>query len=186
MTQDKDHTPLGKLIDHLGRLKHWADSKYGFFSRFCQFCFVGGTGMVVDLATYALFLAMGVNLMLARASAIWVAMTWNFWLNRRITFSYSRGSGVLQQYVKFVLSCLLGALISWSTAMGLSFGSEFFHERLFLAAIIGIILGTIFNFALSALWVFERKAVSRDGAAKQSDQRNAVSQQSDIKRVQAN
>ncbi len=174
MMQDKNKPWLSQLIDYFKRLKHWADSKYGFYSHFFQFCLVGGTGMVVDLATYALFLHLGINLMLSRAGAIWVAMTWNFWLNRRITFSYSRGAGIFQQYLKFVLYCSLGALMNWSVAVDLSLGSEFFQKHLFLAAIIGIIVGTASNFALSALWVFERKAISPHGAAKESEQTNSI------------
>ena len=64
-----------------------------------QFCFVGATGMMVDLLIYALLLQTGVALPLARALAIFVAIGWNFVFNRRLSFSRSRfGRPIVDQY----------------------------------------------------------------------------------------
>ncbi len=152
---------LKEQVNYLRHLKRLADVKYGAFSRFGQFCVVGTSGAVVDLFTYWVLLSLTVPIMLARAMAIWVAMTWNFWLNRRFTFSYSRRWNAFSQYFRFVATCLLGAVISWSVAMGLTELSGFFKGHVFLAAVCGILVGTICNFLSSLKWVFRRREPAR-------------------------
>jgi dolichol-phosphate mannosyltransferase len=145
-----------KMINYLKKLKHIADLKYGNLSRLAQFCIVGASGMCVDLASYAAFLAVYIPLPLSRALAIWISMTWNFWVNRRVTFSYSRREKPLRQYFKFVSACIVGAIISWSISVGLITFVVFFTQHIFIAAIIGILVGTLSNFLTSLLWVFKK------------------------------
>src|SRR5262245_6904119 len=81
-------------INYLRHLKRLYEFKFGDFARLLQFLIVGGTGMIVDLAFYVLLLSW-LPLGVARGLAIWVAMTWNFWLNRRITFSFARTRAIV-------------------------------------------------------------------------------------------
>jgi dolichol-phosphate mannosyltransferase len=147
---------MAALLELLRSLKRLADQRLGVLSRFVQFCFVGASGMVVDLSVYWGLLKLALALPIARAIAIWIAMTWNYMLNRRLTFSYSRHEGILLQYLRFAGACAVGAVISWSIAVGLVYFS-FFAQHVFIAAIIGIVVGTISNFLISLLWVFHRK-----------------------------
>ena len=149
-------TVLRELVGYVRDLKRLADFKFGALSRFFQFCMVGTSGMVVDLSGYALLLYLKVPLGGARALAIWVAMTWNFFLNRRMTFSDSRDRSAWSQYPRFVASCILGALLSWSVNMLVVTQVSWFGVHLLLAAFIGILVGTISNFLFSHLWVFKR------------------------------
>ncbi len=164
---------LKEQFNYLKHLKRLADHKYGWFSRLFQFCVVGGTGTVVDLATYALLLDLAVHPLTralaasqsaadfmadgARALAIWVAMTWNFFFNRRLTFSHARGESVFQQYWRFVAACSVGALISFAISRFLPRVIGFFHAHLLAAAVVGIVAGLLFNFTLSLKWVFRRR-----------------------------
>jgi len=152
--QSKLH--LKEQLNYLKHLKRLADFKYGNFSRLIQFCLVGSTGMAIDLGTYMFLLNSGIAITLSRGLAIWLAMTWNFWLNRRLTFSYSRPDSVLKQYPRFLASCGTGAFISWSIAVLLPQKVTMFSNHLLLAATIGIAVGTLFNFLLSRYWVFKR------------------------------
>ena len=113
--------------------------------------------MVVDLAMFGILLKTTMSLMLARGSAIWVAMTWNFWANRRLTFSYDRKGNIFRQYFKFVMSCSLGAVISWSLSVSLAQMTPLFSRHPLWAAMIGVIAGTLSNFVLSRWWVFRGK-----------------------------
>lgn len=140
-------------IKHLKRL--W-DFKLGDLSYFFQFCIVGSTGMIVDLFMYSFLLVVEVPLPLARALSIWVAMTWNFWLNRRLTFSYSRKGKILQQYIKFFSTCVLGAIISWSIGVFIPQKADMFADYILPAAVAGICAGTLLNFFLSRSWVFRK------------------------------
>jgi dolichol-phosphate mannosyltransferase len=146
-------------LNYLRHIKRLADFKFGDFSRFSQFCLVGSTGMAVDLIVYSVLLRFSLALTLARAAAIWLAMTWNFWLNRRLTFSYSRRSSVFTQYFRFVASCGVGAVISWTVAVLLPRQLPLFADHILLAAIIGIVAGTLCNFILSRYWVFKQLVV---------------------------
>jgi dolichol-phosphate mannosyltransferase len=127
-------------------------------TRFIQFSLVGTTGVVVDLSVYRTLLHFGLLTPLARALAIWVAMTWNFILNRNWTFRQSRDQSPWAQYPRYVSSSLLGALVSWSVSMALSHLAPFFHRHLLLAAMVGILAGTVSNFLLSSRWVFARRS----------------------------
>jgi len=146
-------------------LKRLADFKYGMFSRLMQFCLVGATGMAVDLSAYYLLLTLGVWLPVGRAAAIWLAMTWNFLLNRLVTFEDRRSERVLVQYGCFVISCLAGALVNWGTSVSLTHFLAFFAEHKLLAAAVGIVLGTVSNFLLSYVWVFKPKPTEPDAPA---------------------
>jgi dolichol-phosphate mannosyltransferase len=142
-------------VRHLGRL---AEYRLRHLPRLLKFGFVGATGSVVDLLAFALVLLL-LPVPAARAVAIWVAMTWNFYWNRRWTFFDSHRRSVLAQYLLFSGACLVGAVVSWATSVGLWHLVSFFHAYPLVAALIGIIAGTLFNFVASSRFVFRRSAV---------------------------
>ena len=145
-------------LRYMKHLKRLYDFRFGNASLFFQFCVVGATGVVIDLSTYTLLLHLGLAITLGRALAIWVAMTWNFALNRYLTFTYSRKASILPQYFRYVASCGIGALASWSTSMGLVKTVMLFEKHVLVAAVVGILLGTVVNFILSRTWVFRKVA----------------------------
>ncbi len=149
---------LKEQFNYLRHLKRLADFKFGGLSQFVQFCCVGGTGMVWDLGTFGLLLHLGAAVPVARALAIWVAMTWNFVLNRWVTFGAAGTRGILRQYGRFVASCGLGAVVSWSVSVGLLAIVPPFRWNAIICAIVGILAGTVCNFALSRYWVFAKVA----------------------------
>jgi dolichol-phosphate mannosyltransferase len=147
---------LREQVRYLQHLKRLADFKFGVFSRLGQFCSVGATGMVVDLGLLAVLLHAGIEFYLARAAAIWVAMTWNFAGNRLITFSDREREGILWQYSRFVASCSLGAAVSWLVSVGLERWLPAFAFQPYVCAVAGIAAGLLVNFTLARHWVFRR------------------------------
>jgi len=147
---------LREQLNYLRHLKRLADYKYGAFSELAQFCLVGATGTVVNLALLALFRRMALPFWLASGLAIWLSMTSNFYLNRRLTFSFSRRHSPWMPYLRFVASCSIGATINWGLAVGLVSGVGLFGRHEVLAQFLGIVAGTLFNFVLSRQWVFKR------------------------------
>jgi dolichol-phosphate mannosyltransferase len=146
---------LREQINYLRHLKRLADFKFGGWSQLGQFCGVGASGMGVDLLIYALLLQAGVALPVARAIAIFIAMSWNFTLNRRVSFSASRlGSPIIEQYFLWLASSGLGAVTSWSVAVSLTLLGKFFATHIFFAALLGIAVGSLINFILARYWVF--------------------------------
>lgn len=148
---------LREQLNYIKHLKRLADFKFGWFSRFVQFCGVGTTGMVVDLSAYTLLLHVAMWDTVARALAIWLAMTWNFGLNRRFTFSIRHWDGVVKQYFAFAATCALGAGLNWGISILLPRSMDFFQEFRLLAAVVGILAGTVSNFAISFLHVFKHR-----------------------------
>jgi dolichol-phosphate mannosyltransferase len=144
-------------LDYLRHLKRLYEFRMGAFARPLQFIAVGATGMVVDLSSFSLLLNL-LSFNAARAVAIWLAMTWNFWLNRRLTFSYARARHPLPQYALFCVSCLIGAAANWGVSVALYRNLDFFSVHRTLSAICGILAGTAFNFLLSDRLVFRKAA----------------------------
>lgn len=137
-------------VRHLGRL---AEYKLRNLPRLLKFAFVGATGSLVDLLAFAVVLLL-LSVPAARALAIWVAMTWNFYWNRRWTFFDSHHQSLVGQYLMFCGACLVGAVVSWATSVGLWRFVPFFRAYPLVAAIIGIAAGTLFNFVASSRLVF--------------------------------
>lgn len=144
----KSKLSLKEQLNYLRHLKRLYEHKLGGAAQPVQFAMIGASGMVVDLTTFALLLH-ALPAPLARALAIWVAMTWNYWLNRRLTFSDFRGRPVPRQYALFCASCGLGAVVSWSVFAGLHATVPLFETWPLAAAFLGIVAGTVSNFLLS-------------------------------------
>ncbi len=144
---------LKEQLNYLRHLVRLYRFKLGTAAQLIQFLMVGSSGMIVDLCCYSALLFL-MPLSAARAIAIGVAMSWNFALNRKFTFSEARRDSVGKQYVLFCLACLFGACVNWGVSVGLSSLVPFFQEWKLLAALLGVVAGTGFNFLLSHRLVF--------------------------------
>ena len=133
-------------------------------TRFALFGTIGAAGVVVPMTVLATFLQIfGGTLKgqlvsdfeLGQTTAAMVAMTFNFVLNNALTYSDKRLSGFLplvKGWCRFALTCSIGLLANVGVAAVLvRFG---FHE--YPAAITGIIIGSVWNFALSSRFVWGR------------------------------
>ena len=156
-TRGKSKLTLQEQLHYLQHLKRLSDFKFGVLSKFAQFCLVGATGVVINILMYALLMRVSLGVPVAYALAIWLAMTWNFALNRCVTFREQRDKHIFRQYLHFITACLLGAILNWSVSMLLTFSVDFFAENKLLAATLGIIVGTVSNFLLSLFIVFPQK-----------------------------
>lgn len=139
-------------LRHLARLYRF---RFPRLVRFLSFGLVGSTGAFVDLLTFVLLLKSGLSPLPAAMFAIWVAMTCNFELNRRLTFSDGvRSWG--QAYLSFCLSCLIGAGVNTSARVALMSSMSWFNEHAWGAALLGILSGLAFNFSLCERFVFRK------------------------------
>ena len=140
-------------VNYLRHLRRLYVHRLGVMAQPTQFVLVGTTGMAVDLLVFSLLL-LALPVGLARAAAIGVAMTWNFGLNRRLTFSTSRNRPMPVQYLLFCGACLLGAAVNWSIFVGLYEYTALFADLPLPAAVLGILGGTVFNFLTSKYVAF--------------------------------
>lgn len=133
-------------------------------TRFALFGTIGAMGVVVHMAVLSVFLAIfGGDFKghlvsafeLGQTIAAVVAMTFNFVLNNALTYADKRLSGfvpLVRGWAKFALTCSIGLLANVGVAAVLvRFG---FHE--YPAAISGIVIGSVWNFALSSRFVWGR------------------------------
>jgi len=166
-------------LDDIRHAKRIADDHLGNLSRLLQFCFVGASGMVVDLSTYAALQAILSQTWLARRMAfrlghggsptslavvvaailaIATAMTWNFSLNRRLTFNDARRGSILRQYLRYALSNLLGIGVSLVFRLLLPGSVPFFARHRLAAAVAGIVAATGISFSLARWFVFRTRS----------------------------
>ena len=141
-----------RYIKHLRRLYIF---KYGTWSHLLQFLAVGASGLVVNLLILTALLHAGVGNRIAIAAAIALSMVWNFLLNRRFSFSYARSRSILGQFAGFVAACSLGAIVNYLVTSAL--WDAFAIKQ--VAAGIGIVAGTGFNFVASRFVVFRKRHV---------------------------
>jgi dolichol-phosphate mannosyltransferase len=141
-----------KYIKHLRRLYMY---KYGTWSHLVQFLVVGASGLAVNLAALTLLLYTALDKEQAVAIAIGVSMVWNFMLNRRFSFSYARDRSVVRQFLGFVAACAFGAVVNYVVTLRL--WTIIPYKQ--LAAIIGVLSGTLFNFVASRFVIFRVKHV---------------------------
>ena len=134
-------------------------------TRFALFGTIGALGVVVHMAVLATVLnlfgaAFRVShypdeaaFIVGQTSAALVAMTFNFVLNNELTYADSRLRGflpLLTGWARFLLTCAFGLLANIGAATALvRLG---FHA--YPAALVGIVLGSVWNFALSSKFVW--------------------------------
>jgi len=141
-------------LQHLRRLYIY---KFGVWSQLLQFAVVGALGAVVNLASLTSLIAAKVPLQWAAALAIFIAMTFNFILNRRFSFSFAKTGAWWKQYPRFVAASSFGALINYVITISLS--QRYALLRPEAAALVGILGGLGFNFLASRYLVFRAKHV---------------------------
>lgn len=126
-------------------------------TRFALFGTVGVVGVGVHMAVLALCLRVfGANFAWGQSLATFAAMTFNFWLNNWLTYRDKRlesWGAVLRGWISFVLACSIGAFanVAVATTMHDDFG---FHT--IPAALVGIAIGSVWNYALSSRFVWGR------------------------------
>ena len=147
-----------RFLRHLLRLYPF---KCGGLIRALCFVLVGASGMVVDLALYLYLQWIGLDHRLARFLSFWPAVTWNWFLNRRITFSDRPPSPRMRQWARFVASCLAGLATNVGTYTILTTFIDVFDRYRLIALFCGIALGSIVNFLAATLYVYREHSASR-------------------------
>jgi dolichol-phosphate mannosyltransferase len=127
---------------------------YDFVSyRFLMFCLVGLTGVAIHMTTLQIAFQTGaLSFIAAQALATACAITWNFYLNNAITYSDQRLTGwrFWTGLVEFQLICGIGALSNVGIA-SLIYNAD---NKWWLAGILGALIGTVWNYVVSAVFVW--------------------------------
>ncbi|WP_029582105.1 glycosyltransferase family 2 protein [Bradyrhizobium sp. URHD0069] len=124
--------------------------------RFLLFALVGSTGLFVHLA--ALFVALelfNVPFPHAQASGAFLAMTSNFILNNFLTYRDQRlkGVAILRGLLLFYLVCSVGLVAN----VGVAFSVYDQEPIWWLAGAAGALMGVVWNYAMSGLFVWRKR-----------------------------
>ena len=141
-------------IKHLRRLYIF---KYGIWSHLTQFLMVGALGTFVNLGALTAGLRVSMTERHALLLGIATSICFNFLLNRRFTFSYARAEAILKQFVGFVAASFAGAVVTYSVTLALR--EKVPQLSIQLAAVFGIVCGSILNFMFNRFLVFRAKHI---------------------------
>jgi dolichol-phosphate mannosyltransferase len=124
--------------------------------RFALFALVGGIGLFIHMAVlwFALTVA-GAAFNLAQASAAVAAMTSNFFVNNLFTYRDRRlrGFALVRGLFTFYAICALGAVANVGIA-GYVFSR---NEVWWLAGLAGVVVGSVWNYAVSSVFTWKQK-----------------------------
>jgi dolichol-phosphate mannosyltransferase len=133
-------------------------------TRFALFGTIGAAGVVVHMAVLSAFLAvfggsfkdhLVSTFEVGQTLAALVAMTFNFVLNNALTYADQRLSGPWQLFkgwLRFAMTCSVGLLAN--VGVGAALVRLGFHA--YPAALAGIVIGSVWNYALSSRFVWGR------------------------------
>ena len=123
--------------------------------RFIAFSLIGSLGVLVHLAVLGLlFRALEADFVASQLSATLMAMVFNFALNNRITYRDRQLHGLrwVRGLASFMAACSVGALANVGMAAWL-----YQHEQgWLLAALAGILVGAVWNYAITAVYTWGR------------------------------
>lgn len=125
-------------------------------TRFALFGTVGASGVLVHMAVLGLALLVFERAFtVAQATAVLSAMSFNFFLNNALTYRDQRlkGAGaLLKGWIGFCLTCAVGGFANVAVATLLEMQGLFWA----FAALAGILVGSVWNYALSSRFVWGR------------------------------
>jgi len=125
--------------------------------RFIAFSLIGGSGILVHLSVlWLLNQLLGASFLIGQTVATLVAMTTNFFLNNILTYRYMRlhGRQLIWGWFSFVLACSIGAIANVGIATYLFEGDSGWV----LSALAGILVGAVWNYAVTAVYTWKGKA----------------------------
>ena len=142
-----------KSLRHLYRLYRY---RYGATARLLSFALVGSSGFVIDVAGYLGLQAIGAEHRVARSLSFWPAVTWNWWLNRRLTFEERPRQTRVPQWTRFVASSAIGLGVNVGAYLVLTTFVDLFARHRLPALLCGILLGGGVNFLVANRYVYRR------------------------------
>ena len=142
--------------DYLRHLYRLYVFRHGGPVRLLSFGLVGASGFVVDVACYLALQGAGAEHRLARLASFWPAVTWNWLLNRRLTFGDRPREPRAGQWTRFVACSLVGLGANVGGYLVLTGHVGFFDRYRLLALVVGVGLGGVLNFLLATLYVYRR------------------------------
>ena len=122
--------------------------------KFLFFCIAGSIGAIVELFSFNLFYLLGFIFSLSKSLALLIALSINFFINRKMTF-LSVETSIKNQVPKYIVVYSVALFINFVTSL---IANSLLPETQFyanIAAASGIIMAVPITFFGSLLWVFK-------------------------------
>jgi len=127
------------------------------FWKFVCFCFVGGTSALVGITAFNIFFWFGLEFVLSQILALPIAIIYNFFMNRNITFS-SRKSSLKKQIPRWIViyGISIGIQLLISVLVVNALGENTLNAN--IAVICGVAVSIPIRFFGSLLWAFKKES----------------------------
>lgn len=145
-----------ETLNYLRHLRRLFWHRWPKRTEVAQFCATGGGGMIIDLVVYFALQGFGMSHLFARALAFWPAASFNWIVNRIMTFKTRPRPLRMGQWLLFCAASAVGFVCNWGTYALLTSNVQFFADNLLPAFFIGILVGTTFNFISADKIVFRQ------------------------------
>jgi dolichol-phosphate mannosyltransferase len=124
-------------------------------ARFLLFCMVGLTGIGIHLSILSALLITNLSFSAAQAFATIGAIAWNFVLNNLFTYRDQRLTGwhFVTGLIRFQVICAIGAISN----VGIATWIYDYDETWWIAGLGGALIGTVWNFVVSAALVWRQR-----------------------------
>lgn len=153
-TSKMDFGQQWKYLRHLRRLYL---SRFGSLAEFVHFGAVGTSGFIIDVSFFFLLQLFGLDHYVARAFSFWPAASWNWAMNRRGMFGERQRRPPARQWAEFIAASAIGFIINFSVYYSLTTWIGFFERIHVLALLAGVAVGSLCNFTMSTLFVYNEK-----------------------------
>lgn len=123
--------------------------------KFLIFCFVGGSSLLIDLIFFNLFFWIGAGFAISRIFGISFGITYNFFMNRNLTFS-ARENMIKKQVVRYSVVYVISNSVNFLVSLFVVYllGEGVLQAN--IAAISGVLASIPISFLGSLLWVFKK------------------------------
>lgn len=130
-----------------------------FSAKFIKFCLTGGIGTITNVVLFFLLVDyLDFNDIFSNITCFLIAVTQNYVINEKWTFNdnvISENRISIKRWGNFVIASFVGYLFNITTYVFLNIIHSFQYKTFPL--IIGILVGLIFNYLLSAKIIFRLK-----------------------------
>ena len=145
-------------LNHIVRLARW---KYPELASFIPFAIVGAMGVGVYAGLLAIlepWLAKSLGKEWVIVIAIFLTMCFNFVLDRKLAFWWAPRKQVAGQFLGFLAICSIPVIINFWVTSHFAFKDDMATPLAgVIGASVGSVLGVIFNWSISRLFIFSRR-----------------------------
>ena len=124
--------------------------------KFVSFCMVGGLAFIIDIGFVNLFFFLGLEFPVARTLSISLALIFNFFVNRNVTFK-AQHTSAKKQVLPFVVVYIIANLVNLFSSIAIVNLAGANVISINWASFIGTAVSIPFSFLGSLIWTFKKR-----------------------------